>query len=381
MTKRTGSDRMPTRVELALLLGALVSCFGAAPRSAVGAEIPAYMDLIVDRGAGPSKATVASENVLALDAGMQAIYDQTLAKYTAHMRARVPILLAMFNDAGGQMVLLPAGKDPIVAPSVPPIYAWLKSVSHSTMAVYQLIAPYLLRPADGSWRLPMQSYLAQIQAAAATLAQLDADDEVRQRLRRILDRSAAFLESCLKKGTFSMKDLDEYVQAVEPDIVKNVAMAAQVQVDHWEEVLEGWKKRLGADWEQLYAVTNTLNVTQQNNVLFTILAQSMGEKAIGDRLMLVGTTEFTTTQEDLLAVLVRTVADRSIGKVFFRNYYLMDAELLGGAARHAIDVDAAKQGKKALLPKLAPFHQHAWPWPTDPASGTGPAEMSEIPGD
>ena len=32
-------------------------------------------------------------------------------------------------------------------------------------------------------------------------------------------------------------------------------------------------------------------------------------------------------------------------KVFFRNYYLMDAELLGGAARHAVEADAKKKGK------------------------------------
>jgi hypothetical protein len=197
----------------------------------------------------------------------------------------------------------------------------------------------------------------------------------------MLDTNVTFLEKCLSTGTFTMKDLENYAHAVQPDIVKNVALAASTQVGHWEEVLEGWQKKLGKKWDQAYAITNTLYVTRQNNVLFTILTQFMGKEAIGDRLLLVGTTAFTTTEDKLVDVLVRTVADRSIGKVFFGNYYLMDAELLGSAARHAVEVDAKKKGKKALLPTLAPFHQHAWPWPTDPKTGDGPSEMSEIPGD
>jgi hypothetical protein len=38
-------------------------------------------------------------------------------------------------------------------------------------------------------------------------------------------------------------------------------------------VLDERKKLLGKDWDRLYAATNTLYVTRQNNILFTILAQ------------------------------------------------------------------------------------------------------------
>lgn len=344
-------------------------------------EIPDYMEIVVDTGKGATQSEIAANNVLALDTGMNQIYADTLAKYTSHMRARIPVILGMFSNTGGTMILLPPGADPIEAPPVPPVYAWVKSVSHSTMAVYQLVAPYLLNPGDTSWRMPMMAYLAKMKAAGDTLPNLDVDDDVRTRLRGMLDKNIAFLEKCLSSGTFNLKDLEEYAHSVEPDIVKNVALAASTQVGHWEGVLAGWKKRLGSDWDNTYAISNTLYVTRQNNILFTILAQEMGKEAIGDRLILVGTTEFTTTQEKLLDVLVRTVADRAIGKVFFRNQWVMDAELLGGAARDAIKKDAAAKAQKPLLPKLAPFHQHAWPWPTDPDSGDGPAEMKQIPGD
>ena len=60
---------------------------------------------------------------------------------------------------------------------------------------------------------------------------------------------------------------------------------------------------LGDDWARTYAVSNSLYVTRQNNILFTVLAQFMGREAIGDRLLLIETPEFTTTPETLLEVL------------------------------------------------------------------------------
>src|SRR5206468_11604976 len=120
-----------------------------------------------------------------------------------------------------------------------------------------------------------------------------------------------------------------------------VGISAPAQVGHWMTVVEAWKKMLGSDWQNTYAVSNTLYVTRQNNILFTVLAQFMGLEAIGDRLLLIETPEFTTTPEKLLEVLTRIVSDRGIGMVFFKDYFLMDAELLGGGGRQAIEQEAA----------------------------------------
>lgn len=344
-------------------------------------KIPDYFNIVVDRGEPASKAEIAANNIEALDTGMQQIYAQTLIKYEAHMRERVPVIVALFDEWGGSMTLMLPGLDPIKADPVPKIYTLVKSVSHSAMAIYQLVAPYLLNPGDTSWRAPMADYMAQLEAARATLADLEVPDDVRARLGKMIDKGTAFMGQCLKTGAFSLSDIETFARSVEPDIVKNVALAAKTQVSHWEGVLTKWKAELGDQWDKTYAITNTLYVTRQNNILFTILAQFMGKEAIGDRLILVGTTQFTTTVDKLMSVLTRIVADRAVGKVFFRNYYLMDAELLGDAARHAVEADATKKGKKALLPSLAPFDTHQWPWPTNPKSGPGPKEMKEIPGD
>jgi hypothetical protein len=104
----------------------------------------------------------------------------------------------------------------------------------------------------------------------------------------------------------------------------------------------------------------------------------MGMQAMGDRLLLIETAEFTTTPEKMLEVLTRIVSDRGIGMVFFKDYFLMDAELLGGGGRTAIEREMTKRGLAAMLPSLAPFRSTAWPWKTDPTKGSGPSSLAEI---
>ena len=144
-------------------------------------------------------------------------------------------------------------------------------------------------------------------------------------------------------------------------------------------VVEGWKKRLGKDWERTYAVSNTLYIARQNNILFSVLVQFMGTETMGDRLLLIETPEFETTPEKMLEVLTRIVADRGLGMVFFRDYFLMDVELLGGGGRKAIEHEMQKRGLKPLLPTLAPFRSNDWPWKTDPTKGQVLPLLEEVP--
>ena len=104
----------------------------------------------------------------------------------------------------------------------------------------------------------------------------------------------------------------------------------------------------------------------------------MGQEAMGDRLLLIETPEFTTTPEKMLEVLTRIVADRGIGMVFFRDYFLMDVELLGGERRKVIEEEAIRRGIQPLLPTMAPFFCNDWPWKTNPAKGRGPARLEDV---
>ena len=349
------------------------------PPSYAGA-VPEFLRVVIADEKPASACEVAEQAVLALNSSMMAIYEHSLTKFKQNMRDRVPIILALFTGQGGQMILYRPGRAPEVAPPVPIVYQLAKSVGHSTMAIYEILSPYLSNPqANQLWRGPLAMYRAQNQSALDGLGALDLSEDERTILQTILQRNLNFMDQCLSKGTYSYDEFEQFIRGTTPHSVKTIGIGSGAQVGHWMKVVEGWKKQLGADWERTYAVSNTLYIARQNNILFSVLVQFMGTETMGDRLLLIETPEFETTPEKMLDVLTRIVADRALGMVFFRDYFLMDVELLGGGGRAAIEREMAKRGRKALLPTLAPFRSNDWPWKTDPSKGTGPARLEDVP--
>ena len=153
------------------------------------------------------------------------------------------------------------------------------------------------------WRGPLQAYRTQNQTALDSLGALDISEDDRAVLRTILERNLAFMDECLAKGTYTYEGLEKYIRGCTPYSVKTIGIGSSAQVGHWMKVVEDWKKMLGKDWERTYAVSNSLYVARQNNILFTVLVQFMGTEAMGDRLLLIETPEFETTPEKMLDVL------------------------------------------------------------------------------
>ena len=345
-----------------------------------GGAVPEFLRIIVAEEKPASAGAVAEQAVLALNSSMLRLYDESLEKFKQNMRDRVPIILALFTGAGGQFILYRPGHDPEIAPSVPIVYQLAKSVGHSSMAIYQIVAPYLANPRTNQlWRAPLAAYRTENQTALDSLGALDISGDDRALLRAILERNLAFMDECLGKGTYTYLDLERYIREVVTHSVKTIGIGSSAQVGHWMKVMEDWKERLGKDWDRTYAVSNSLYVSRQNNILFSVLAQFFGTEPMGDRLVLIETPEFETTAEKMLDVLGRIVADRGLGMVFFRDYFLMDVELLGGGARQAIEREMQKRGRKPILPPLAPFRSNDWPWKTDASKGTGPARLEDVP--
>ena len=71
----------------------------------------------------------------------------------------------LFSGAGGRFILYRPGMPPIDAPSVPIVYQLLKSVGHSTMALAEVVVPYLNSPNDLTWRGPVAAYRNRMQSA------------------------------------------------------------------------------------------------------------------------------------------------------------------------------------------------------------------------
>ncbi len=343
---------------------------------AQGADVPAYLKSIVGSQAA-SAAEVGTKNILQLDTSMFELYDDSSKIFQRNFLAQHPVILGLFSGAGGRFILYRPGLAPIDAPSVPVIYQLMKSVSHSTMALAEVVMPYLDSPNDHTWRGPLAAYRSRMQSALDGLDATPMRDDWRPTNRAILQNNIAFMDECLAKNTISMDALQAFAKKQEPLLKENIAWAAETQVGHWMNVIAEWKQMLGADWDKTYAASNTIYVARQNNILFSVLAQFFGQDAINDRLLLIETISFTTTPDEMLEAMTRIVADRPVGQVFFGNYHLMDFELMGGNARQAIIDEDAKRKINPTLPPLVPWGSHQWPMLITP--GPGPKTLADVP--
>lgn len=340
------------------------------------ADIPDYMKPISGNLPAPTAEALATKNVLQLNTSMFSLYENAGMAFRQNILANHPIILALFSGAGGRMILYRPGQAPVDAPSVPVVYQVMKSLGHSTMAISEVVMPYVDKPDDKTWVAPMRAYLTEMKNALDGIGVAEMPTEWRANSKSILDNNIAFMEDCLSKGVIKMEALQAFAKTQGPFLKKAVNWAASTQVKHWMGVLDGWKKELGPDFDKAYAASNTIYVARQNNVLFSVLAQYFGPDAINDRLLLIETVSFTTTPEDMLTSLVRIISDRSVGGLFFNSYHLMDYELMGGDARKTIISEMKARGKEPFLPPAVPFGSKQWP--TLISGGSGPASLDDL---
>ena len=360
-----------------LISTTLTSIVLAGPGPMARAEdLPSYMAPISGRTVS-SPAETAVKNVLALNTGMFELYDNAAKIFERNILAKHPVILGLFSGAGGRFILYRPGMAPLEAPSVPLVYQLLKSIDHSTMALAQVVRPYLDNPADQSWRAPMLAYRARMESALDGLDETPMPPDWRDNDRIVLRNNIAFMDDCFASRSVSFAALQAFTKKQAPHLKLDVEWAAQTQVAHWMQVLADWKKKLGDDWAKTYAASNTIYATRQNNVLFTVLAQFFGPEAMNDRLVLIETLSFTTSPDEMMEALTRIIADRSDGALFFGNYHMMDYELMGGDARVAIAAESAKLGIKPFLPPAVPFDSKQWPMRITP--GPGPASLADLP--
>jgi hypothetical protein len=366
-------EMRPVRLVCAALLAA--SSFGVFA-SAQAADVPDYLKAISGNLPPPSATDVATRNVLQLNVSMFSLYEAAGQTFRKNILANHPLILALFSGAGGRMILYKPGQGPVDAPSVPKVYQVMKSLGHSTLAISEVVMPYLDKPDDKSWMASMRSYLAEMKSALETIDSAEMPAEWRPNSRAIIENNIAFMEDSLTKGMISLDALQAFAKKQGPFLMKAINWAASTQVKHWMGVLDGWKKELGPDFDKAYAASNTIYVARQNNVLYSVLAQYFGPEAINDRLILLETISFTTTPEDMLQSMVRIISDRTVGSLFFNQYHLMDYELMGSDARKTIISEMKARGKDAFLPPLVPYGSKQWPTLVTP--GTGASSLDDV---
>ena len=141
-------------------------------------------------------AETATQNVLALNRGMFELYDDAARIFKQNILSKHPVILGLFSGAGGRFILYRPGQAPLDAPSVPIVYQLLKSVGHSTMALTQVVGPYLDNAANQDWRGPLLAYRSRMKSALDGLDQTPMQADWRDTNRTILQNNIAFMDDC-----------------------------------------------------------------------------------------------------------------------------------------------------------------------------------------
>src|SRR5580698_759547 len=260
-------------------LACVAVLLGAGGVAAKAQSLPSYMAPISGLTAA-TPAETATKDVLALNTGMFELYGDASRVFQANILAKHPVILGLFSGAGGKFTLYRPGQPPLDAPPVPVVYQLLKSVGHSTMALAEVVGPYLDNPDNKSWRGAMLAFRSRMKSALDGLDATPMPQEWKANNKTILGNNIAFMDACLAKGAISFDALKAFSQKQGPYLKLNITWAAQTQVAHWMTVIGDWKKMLGSDWDKTYAASNTIYVARQNNVLFSVLAQFFGADAV-----------------------------------------------------------------------------------------------------
>ena len=171
--------------------------------------LPSYMDIVLNRDAALPARQIAEGNVLALNNIKFSIYSTTLQTYKKNIRANNPIILALFDGGGGQLILYPPGQPPETAPPASITYQLAKSAGHSAMAIYQIVAPYVEHPnQDAAWREPLMAYHRQMKLARDGAKDLDLSSDDREVIAGLLRNNVSFMERCLESNNYTFEQLN-----------------------------------------------------------------------------------------------------------------------------------------------------------------------------
>src|SRR6202047_546735 len=190
------------------------------------AEVPSYFKEIVGTQSA-SAADIGTKNVLQLNTTMFELYGYAGQVFKKNILAQHPLILGLFSGAGGRFILYRPGLAPIDAPPVPIVYQLLKSVAHSTMALAEVVSPYLNSPNDLTWRGSLTAYRDRMQSALDGLDATAMSDDWRPTNRSILQNNIAFMDECLKNNVISADALQEFAKKQSPLLKKDIAWAAQ----------------------------------------------------------------------------------------------------------------------------------------------------------
>lgn len=272
-----------------------------------------------------------------------------------------PTIIVQFSPDGGIYTLRRNQQNTTVHP-VPELYAILRSISHTSVGLFEIVYPAFSKKAQKTWLSKLNEYNKELKLALKAIDVINIPIQAKKTSREILMAGIYFSNKVLKNSVVTQQDFIAYSTPIRSAINYQVQLASKIQVDSIEALLQKWQKEMGKEeWKRLYAVVNYTWGLRRENVHFQILAQQMGREAVNDRLVLVESIELASVDQ-LLMQLGFVINNRNLAMSVFgsKNKFKMDVELMGAGARKEIEKNSTIK-HPAIDMKWLPYEEHKMP--------------------
>src|SRR5260370_22461592 len=129
--------------------------------------------------------TRAMQSLFAIDDAMRTNYDALKALVANSVR---PVIVVQNDLQGGTYTLLEKEQRTTIQP-VPPVFQMVKSVSHTPLVIYSIIAPYLGADRTDVWMRPAEDFCTLLSNAERLGAYAGLPDSAREACDRIITAS------------------------------------------------------------------------------------------------------------------------------------------------------------------------------------------------
>lgn len=271
--------------------------------------------------------TQARDAIIAVDTEMQRNYSALKASLLPHLG---PVIVVENNDVGGRYTLIHQGIRETLNP-IGPVFELVKSVCHTPLGIYVIIAPYLLLPDARGWMPQLTAFRKALAGAKRELGAAQLPPDARRASQRILKRGLRFIDKSLDSGSISITRFKKFTAAVHDAITTNMGFAAQAQTTAVIALMQRWKQQLGDEqWRKLYVVVLSIWTTSVRNQNSIILQTLLDPAHAASHLIDISTAEKPSDPIQLaLDNLGRVVMDNVAAELIFPSDQVLADSLKG----------------------------------------------------
>lgn len=227
-------------------------------------------------------------------------------------------------------VTLIRGEDLGSLPYSPPLYHYLKSISHLPLGVYSASVGLLENPTDKRWMERLRILLSQVNNTEADLGSASFTEQQKARQQNILSLSRAYLEEILRRQNTDSVSVTRYSRTLAPLLLANAADAASVQIDALDQAVRELSQKLKpGEFEKAIAVITGPKTPREGNLQFQYFVYAFGPGSARARVLYM---ESIFDRETALGVLRTVLNDRKASQAFFGETYRLERDLMADGA-------------------------------------------------